>query len=73
MSAAGDPMKRAGSDIADLTRHTHENAVTVLRDPKITVKVKAALDEESGTEHSDIRVHTTASFSGVPLEVFDNE
>jgi hypothetical protein len=73
MSAAGDPMKQAGSDIADLTRHTHENAVTVLRDPKITVKVKAALDEEGGTEHSDIRVHTTTSSFGMPLEVFDNE
>jgi hypothetical protein len=68
MSAAGDPMKQAGSDIADLTRHTHENAITVLRDPKITVKVKAALDEEGGTEHSDICVHTTTSSSGMPLK-----
>ena len=73
MSATGDPMKQAGSDIADPTRHPHESAGTLSCDPKITAKVKAALDQESGTEHSDIRLHTTAGFSGMPLEVFDDE
>jgi hypothetical protein len=72
-SAAGDPMKQAGSDSPGATTHAYEGAAPVQRGTKITAKVKTALHEESATEHSDTPVHAAAGVFGMPLEVFDNE
>jgi len=60
MKAAGESMENAGSDVAKGAEHAYHGTATAVRDTKITAKVKAALHEDSATEHSDIDVSTTA-------------
>ena len=60
MHAAGESMEKAGSDTAEGAEQAYHGAATAVLDSKITLKVKAALHEDSATQHSDIHVSTSA-------------
>jgi hyperosmotically inducible periplasmic protein len=69
MKAAGDSIQNVGSDTTKAAEHAYHDAATVVRDTKITAKVKTALREDSATEHSDIHVSTSAGLVTLEGEV----
>ncbi len=69
MKAAGESMQNVGSDVTKAAEHEYGGAATVVRDTKITVKVKTALREDSATSSRVRSPWTveilTSSFSSV--------